>query len=122
MFNDSVDELFLPTDKGEIEVLTNHIPLYSKLSEGVITVKKGGKRTQIAITSGFIEVNNNNVAILSDYAIPAESIQVARSLEAKKKAEELLRRKESAADILVAEKELQKSIMELKVAEKIKRK
>lgn len=120
IFSDSVDAIVLPTDKGEIEVLENHAPLYSRLTEGIIEIKKGSKNTRIAVTGGFIEVKNNNVSILSDYAIPAESIQVARAQEAKKKAEELIEKHESDMDILVAEKELQKSIMELKVAEKIK--
>lgn len=122
IFTESVDEISLPTQNGEIEILTNHVALYSKLKEGVISIKKGSKLTQIAITGGFIEVGNNKVSILSDYAVPADSIQVAKSLEAKKRAEELIAKRESDMDILLAEKELQKSIMELKVAEKIKRK
>lgn len=120
IFNDSVDEVSLPTDKGDIEILTNHVPIYSKLTEGIITIKKGAKTSQIAITGGFIEVADNKVSILSDYAIEAQSIQAARALEAKKKAEDLLAKRESDADILIAEKELQKSIMELRVAEKVK--
>lgn len=121
IYNDSVDEISLPTENGEIEILTNHIPLYSKLIEGVIAIKKGTRTHQIAITGGFIEVADNKVSVLSDYAIEAQSIQIAKAQEAKKRAEELLKNKVSDADILIAEKELQKSIMELKVAEKIKR-
>ncbi len=120
IFNDSVDEISLPTESGEIEILTNHIPIYSKLAEGVITIKKGAKTHQIAVTGGFVEVGDNKVSVLSDHAIEAQNIQIAKALEAKKMAEDLLSRRESDADILIAEKELQKSIMELKVAEKIK--
>ena len=120
IYNDGVDAILLPTESGEIEILENHAPLYSKLTEGIILIKKGSKDTRIAIVGGFIEVKGNIVLILSDYAIPAESIQIAKALEAKKKAEELIEKRESDMDILIAEKELQKSIMELKVAEKIK--
>ncbi len=120
IFSESVDEISLPTESGEIEILTNHIPIYSKLTEGVIAIKKGGRTHQVAITGGFVEVADNKVSILSDHAIETQNIQVAKALEAKKMAEDLLSRRESDADILIAEKELQKSIMELKVAEKIK--
>lgn len=120
VFSDSVDEIMISTDKGEIAILTDHIPIFSKLLEGTVTIKKGTKTTVIAVIGGFIEVKKNVALILSDHAIPAESIQIAKALEAKKRAEDLIAKKESNMDILIAEKELQKSIMELKVAEKIK--
>lgn len=120
IFSDSVDEVQLPTPTGEISVLTHHIPIFAKLSEGTITIKRGGKNTVIAILGGFLEVKENVVMILSDYAIKAESIQAARSLEAKKLAEEIIKNKQSTADLIMAEKNLQKSLLELKVADKIK--
>lgn len=120
IFNDSVDEVILPTDKGEIAILPHHADIFSKLTEGMITVKKSAKVTHIAIIGGFLEIKKGKVVVLSDYAIEAQSIQVARAQEAKKRAEQLLAEKHSNADLLIAEKELQKSIMELRVAEKVK--
>jgi F-type H+-transporting ATPase subunit epsilon len=120
IFNESVDEVVLPTDKGEIAILPHHIPLFSKLREGTITIKKNGKNTIIAVVGGFLEVRNDVVTILSDYAIKAENIQAARALEAKKRAEDFLANKQSTADLIMAEKELQKSLLELKVADKMK--
>lgn len=120
VFNDTVDEVLLPTENGEIAVLPHHIPLFSKLTEGTITIKRTGKNTVIAIVGGFLEVNNKVVTILSDYAIKAENIQAARALEAKKRAEEFIANKQSTTDLIMAEKELQRSLLELKVADKIK--
>lgn len=105
-YNDTIDEVLLPTDNGEIAILPHHIDLFSKLSEGIITIKKGGKETLIAILGGFVEVTNGITTILSDYAIKAESIQLAKAQEAKKKAEELMKNKESDVDFALAEKEL----------------
>lgn len=122
IFNDSVDEVSLPTDKGEITILSNHIPLFSKVSEGTINVIKNNKHTVYAVIGGFLEVSKDNtVTILSDYAVKAENIEIAKATEAKKRAEEFLKDKQSTADLLMAEKELQKSLLELKVADKIKR-
>ena len=120
VFSDSVDEIIIPTPNGEIAILSDHITIFAKLLEGNITIKKSTKTTVIAVIGGFIEVKRNLALILSDHAIPAESIQVAKAMEAKKMAEELIAKRESSMDILVAEKELQKEIMELKVSEKIK--
>jgi len=120
VFNDSVEEVSLPTENGEISLLTHHTPLFSKLSEGTLTIKKAGKQTVIAIVGGFLEIGDELVTVLSDYAIKAENIQIAKAEEAKKRAEEFIANKQSTADLIMAEKELQKSLLELKVAGKAK--
>ncbi len=122
VFNDTVDEVSLPTNKGEISILSHHVPLFSKVEEGTITIKKGGKNTVIAVVGGFLEVNEQSVSILSDYAIKAENIEIAKATEAKKRAEDFLSNKQSAAELIMAEKELQKSLLELKVADKMRHK
>lgn len=121
VYNDNVEEVTLPTYKGEITILTNHTPLFSKLAEGVAVITKSGKQTSIAILGGFLEVKKGVVTVLSDYAIRAESIQIAKALDAKKRAESFLKDKQSKADLIMAEKELQRSLLELKVADKIKK-
>jgi F-type H+-transporting ATPase subunit epsilon len=121
VFSDSIDEVLLPTKSGEISVLSHHVPLFSKLVEGTVIIKKGGKSSLIAILGGFLEVKENIVTVLSDYAVKAENIQAAQALEAKKMAEEIISKKESRAQLLLAEKNLQKSLLELKVANKIRR-
>lgn len=121
VFEDEVEEVTLPTPNGEISVLTNHVPLFSKLSEGTVTIVKGGKNTIIAILGGFLEIKDKSVTVLSDYAVKADSIQTAKSLEAKKLAEEILKSKQTTAELLMAEKKLQRSLLELKVADKVKR-
>ena len=119
IYNDSVDEVTLPTDKGDISILPHHTPLFSKLAEGIMTINKNGKKQVIALVGGFLEVGEK-VTVLSDYAIRAEDIQTAKALEAKKRAEDFIQNKQSTADLIMAEKELQKSLLELKVADKIK--
>ena len=122
IFDDSVEEVILPTDQGEIAILPQHVPLFAKLTEGTMTIKKSGKNTVIALIGGFLEVKKGSVTILSDHAIKAENIEVAKALEAKKKAEELMKNKENEEDFALATKELARSIMELNAAEKMKRK
>ncbi len=120
IFAETVDEVLLPTEKGEIAILAHHTPLFSKLTQGTVTIKKSGKLNMIAILGGFLEIKNGVVTILSDYAIKAENIEIAKANEAKKRAEEYLNNKQSTADLIMAEKELQKSLLELKVADKMK--
>lgn len=122
IYQDTVDEISLPTPKGEITILPHHISLFAKMSDGIVNIKKGSKESIIATVGGFVEVDNGNVTILSDHLVKAENIQAAKAQEAKKRAEDVMKRKESDIDFIMAEKELQRAIMELQVADKIKKK
>jgi len=120
IFHDNVDAVSIPTYQGLITVLPHHVPLFTKLSEGEVEIKHGGKTTTIVISGGFLEIKKNEVHILSDYAVRAESIEIAKSLEKKRAAEEKLAEKLSNRDFTTADKDLRLSILELKVADKIK--
>lgn len=122
IFNEEVDEVILPTPEGQITILPNHIPLYAKLSEGEAYIKKKG-RTDIlyALLGGIVDVTGSKVSILSDYAVHADSIQIARAEDAKKRAEEAIANKEELKDFTFENKELRKSILELKVAQKMRK-
>lgn len=123
IFKDDVTEVILPTMQGQIAVLANHAPLFTKLKEGEIVIKKKDKDIFIAVTGGFVEINNNAVSILADYAVKSEEVEAKRAEAAKKKAEELLKEKEkqSKVDFVTAEKDLRRAILELQIAEKVKK-
>jgi F-type H+-transporting ATPase subunit epsilon len=121
-FDDSVNEVILPTSTGEIAVLPNHAPLFTKLVEGEATIILGSKHTHIAILGGFVEVSRKKVTVLSDFAVQADSIEVKKVEEAKKRAEEILEGKIANEDFVMAEKESQKALFSLKIANKMRRK
>ena len=121
VFKEEVDEVIVPTPNGEIAILRNHINLLTTIAPGALIAKKGSNTHPIAITGGFIEVNNNKVSILADYAIRAQDIEVARAEEAKKRAEIAMQEKTTDKDFRVAQGELLKSLLELKVAGRHKR-
>lgn len=121
VFKEEVDEVIVPTTKGEIAILPNHINLLTRIAPGALIAKKGSDTYPVAITGGFIEVNNNKVSILADYAIRAQDIEIARAEEAKKRAEKVMQEKTSDKDFRIAQGELLKSLLELKVAGKHRR-
>ncbi len=120
-YSGEVSEVILPTTTGEIAVLPDHAPLFTKLDAGEATVIVDKKKTHIAIFGGFVEVLKHKVTVLSDYAVRADSIEIAKVEEAKKRAEEILEGKIANEDFVVAEKELQKALFSLKIADKMKR-
>jgi F-type H+-transporting ATPase subunit epsilon len=89
VYEDTVDQVTLPTQDGEITVLPNHIPLISILTSGELVAKKGGEEIAMAVSGGMIEVRANEITILADTAERAEEIDIKRAEEARERAEKL---------------------------------
>lgn len=121
IYESEADEIVAPTVNGQIGILPNHIGLLTKIIPGELIIRKGNNQYLLAITGGFLEVNNNNVSILADYAIKAEDVEIARAQEAQKRAEKLMQEKTTDKDFKVAQAELIKAVLELRVANKIKK-
>ena len=111
------DSITLPTESGEITVLPNHIPLVSVLRPGEITVRLGGKEEYLSVSTGFLELHNNNITILADTAESVESLVEEEILKAKKRAEDLLAEKRAVADVTFAEADatLERELSRLKI-------
>lgn len=120
ILKDEVDEVVVPTMAGEIGILPNHAELLTKVKPGELIIKKNGKYQAFAIMGGFLEVIDNHVSILADYAVRAEDIEIAKVQEAQERAKQKMKQKDTEKDFRVAEAELRKSLLELKVARKHK--
>lgn len=121
IYSGEADEIIVPTVNGEIGVLPNHVSLLTQILPGELRVKSGGKTNFFAIMGGYLEVNNNQVNVLGDYAIRAEDIEVAKAEQAKIKAEKMKTEKISQEDFAVIEADLRRSLLELKVAHRRRR-
>lgn len=119
---DTVDIVVVPTLNGEVGILPNHIPLFSKIAPGEIKIKKGQTERFITVYGGFLEVQPGKVNILADYAVYSDEIDEQKVLDAKRRAEESMKEKKSEADFALAESELRKTILQLKIAQRRKRK
>jgi F-type H+-transporting ATPase subunit epsilon len=101
------------TADGEIGFLPGHAPFIATLAPGrVRIVKEDGGEEVAAVHSGFVEVRDNRVIILSDVAELASQIDVERARRAKEAAE----RKEKDADDAEAESALRRAQTRLAVA------
>lgn len=125
IYKGDVDEIIVNTADGEIAVLPHHVNLFTKVLPGELTMKISGKEQFLAITGGFLEVSEDKVTILADYAVRAEEIEVEKAIEAQKRAEAILKKKEegiTAQDFAEAQGELRKALLELHVANRRHRK
>jgi F-type H+-transporting ATPase subunit epsilon len=120
VYSDDVDIIIAPGIEGQLGILPNHTPLMTILEVGELLVRKGGEEFVMAISGGFIEVRPDRVIILADAAERAEEIDMARAEEAKRRAEEQLKRP-TEIDVTQAEAALRRSMIRLKVGEKRRR-
>ncbi|MBP9838381.1 MAG: ATP synthase F1 subunit epsilon [Proteobacteria bacterium] len=118
IFSGEADEVLVPTVNGQLGILPNHVALLTQILPGELEIKTGGKSQFVAIMGGYLEVGNNKVNILGDYAVRAEDIEIAKVEQAKVKAEKMKQEKVSIEDIAGIEADLRRSILELKVAQR----
>ncbi len=115
------DEIVVPTITGEIAILPMHAALFTQLAPGELIIKKGSNSDHFVVVGGFLEVSADKVTILADYAVHGKDISAVQAQEAMERAKKKMEEKLSAEDFAIAESELRRAIMELKVVKKYKR-
>jgi len=109
-----IDSITLPTTNGEITILPSHIPLISGLSTGEIMYKKDSQKFYLAVTQGFLRLDKEgNLLLLADYAVRSEDVVVEEAEAAKKRAETVMKEKPSEEDMVLAEAELRKALLDI---------
>jgi F-type H+-transporting ATPase subunit epsilon len=82
------DEAELPGELGYLGILPGHTPIIALLKIGVISYKTGKGEARIASGAGFMEVSNDVVTALCDFAELPSEIDVPGAGKAKSAAEE----------------------------------
>ena len=120
VLEEEVEMVTIPTTEGEITVLPDHIPLVSALKSGDVVAKVNGEVIPMAVSGGFIEVRDNVVAILADFAEYVHEISDEAVEKAKARAEELkkLMENKDAVNFEHFESELERSLTRVKIADK----
>jgi len=114
VFSDQVQDVYLPGEDGEMGVLELHAALVTALKPGELRYKQDGQVTELAIGTGFAEVSDNKLVVLTDLAADADSIDedaVKKALEAAEKALENI----DYTD--VEERRFQQAIIERSIAQ-----
>ena len=118
---DQAEVVVANTTTGQIAILPNHIPLFTRLQHGELKIKAQGKEQFFTLFQGFLNVTaNNNIIVMADNALRSEELNVDAIHKAKEDAEKALQEKEklSATEILKAETTIRRTIMELRIAER----
>jgi F-type H+-transporting ATPase subunit epsilon len=122
IFSGEVDAVIAPGIEGQLGILPHHAPLMTILQSGELIIRKDKEDIYMAVTGGFLEVRPDKVIILADACERCEEIDVERAEAAKKRAQELLQSHSPEIDHARAQAALQRALIRLRVAEKIRRK
>lgn len=111
------------TSEGEITVLPDHIPLFSKLAPGELRYRsleaKHDEEDYYALSGGFLDVSPDGVVtVLADSAIRVEDIDVAQAQAARERAVEAMKNRASEHELRLAEGEMRRVMNELRLAQK----
>ena len=102
------------TTEGDIAFEPQHIPFVGVLLPGQVKVVFADDQTQlIAVHSGFVEVSEDSVSILSDVAELSQDIDVARAEAAEQRASQTLSENPDSAEAAAA---LRRAQVRLQVA------
>ena len=124
IYSGDIDQLTVETVEGRIAILPHHVNLFTKIKPGELHMKIADKEQFLAVTGGFVEVSNNKVTVLADYAVHAEDVDVEKAMAAQKRAEELLKKKEGQLndqEYAELQSALGRAILELDIANRRRR-
>lgn len=115
-----VDEVVVPGDRGELDILPGHAPLVTTLKTGVLKYKEPGQseHKSVAISWGYLEVYADHVSVLAETAEVPEEIDTDRAKAALALAEKNLSTfNGDEYDLDKFSKKLERAYIRLSVAE-----
>ena len=106
-------------DGGGMEILPHHenMVIAVVIGEAMLQFEEG-EWVNLAVGAGFLEIVNNRVTLLVETAERPEEIDVARAREAKERAEEQMRQKQSIQEYYHSRASLSRALTRLKATSK----
>ena len=114
-FSGEVDMVVLPGVEGELGILPMHVPLMTQLLPGEVRILQDGKQTELVVGTGFVEVSQTHVSILTDMAMADTEIDEAAAEEAMKRAEARAKEKDlNSEEVAEIQSSIARSLAQLK--------
>lgn len=110
--------LIFPGLDGEHGIMARHEAMVTCISAGELRFLVDGKWQYAAVSAGFVEITPNYVVLLADTVERPEEIDVNRANEARIRAEERLRQKQSIMEYYHTQAALNRAMNRLKVTKR----
>lgn len=111
-------QVTIPTVNGQVTILPRHIPLFTQLAPGEVIVKSDSDRQSLAVSGGFANIHHNEVVLLVEFGIVSGEIDEQEVAAAKARAEEVLKNLTDEKSTSLAQADLARSVLQLKIARK----
>jgi len=115
VFSGDVEMVTLEAAEGQLGVLPLHVPLLTQVIPGEMIVRRNGRDQFLAVGEGLALITGTRVAIVTDMAAAADSIDEAKAEEARLRAAARLRDKVSDEEVASVNSSLARSLAQLKV-------
>lgn len=113
------ESLIVPTMNGQYGILAGHSNMVSAIIPGKLTYRvPGGTNQEVAVSSGMVKVEKEEVLLLVDTAERPEEIDINRAIRDAEEAKEQMLQKRSFQEYRMAQTNLAKAINRLKLKRK----
>ena len=121
LFSGTVLAIFAPAVMGDVGIYPRHAPLVTSLRPGELKIEIEGQEDQyLYVSGGILEVQPHVVTVLSDTAIRAEDLDEAEAMQAKQRAEDVLKDQKSDFDAAKARAELARAAEQLRMIKRMR--
>ncbi len=104
---------------GEIAFMAKHAPIVVAVEVGTLDVQKDdGSWVHVEVGKGILQFANNRLTLLVDTLERPEEIDVRRAEEARQRAEERLRQKQSVQEYKMSQAALARALSRLEFSKK----
>lgn len=124
IFSGEAELVSLPGTSGELGIMPGHLPLITLIRPGFVRVHVPGEQEpeQIFVAGGVLEVQPEQVTVLSDTAVRSKDLDEARAKEALAAAEAARASATGSIEIARIEAEITALAAELAVIRKLRSK
>ncbi len=112
------EHLVITAIDGLLGIMAGHEPLVTVLPTGELKYMVNGQWQYAAISEGFIQVMPESSVILADTCELPEEIDIKRAEEARERAQEQLRQKQSIHEYYQTQAALNRAMNRLKISQK----
>ena len=116
-FDDDVESVTVFAPDGSVTVLADYAPFVMPVDVGTIMIKRNGEWEGAVNTKGFMEVHHQGVLIYVQACESPDEIDIRRAEEAKDRAVEHLRQKQSMAEYKQSQIALARAMARLKITQ-----
>ena len=123
IFSGQTDFAVFPGEAGELGIYPRHAPLLTRTRPGTVRLKipDSDEYELVYVSGGLLEVQPNLITLLADTAIRAHDLDEAKAIDARHRAEEAVKNRESDVGYASAEAELAQAITQLQAIKRIRK-